>query len=286
VPNTRAAPGSAQRSEIVSDAVRPSARPSSSPASASAPLANSDLGERDHVDPEVEHRAAAEGGGEEPIGGVERPPDPEVGLHRADLPDRAVGDQVPQSDDGGLEARPHRLHDEPAGGPGEIDDLGGSLRGRGERLLDQECLARPQPGHRHGVVLGMRGRDVEDVDVGVGDELGVGAVGALQSVPPGEVGRAVGRPGADGEGLRAVDHREVLHDVLGDAAGPDDAPAEISHVADRSGAADWPHDGADRQPGLAVAGPAVVAPGQRRLLRGAARVRRGGARDPPAGVPG
>ena len=139
------------------------------------------LGEGDDVDAEVEQRTAAEGEVEEPVRRVVLPGDAEVGLHGAHLTDGAVGDQLPHGDDGRLEAGPHRLHHEDAGAARQVDHLGGAGRGRGERLLHQQGLARAQGGDRDRVVLGVGRRDVEDVDVRVGQDLGVGAVRRARS---------------------------------------------------------------------------------------------------------
>jgi hypothetical protein len=59
-------------------------------------VAEQHLGEGDDVDAEVEQRPAAEREVEQPVGGVVLPLHAEVGLHRADLADRAVGDQLAQ----------------------------------------------------------------------------------------------------------------------------------------------------------------------------------------------
>ena len=73
----------------------------------------------------------------------------------------------------------------------------------------------------------MRGGDVEDVDVRVGQDLGVGAVRPLDAVPVGEGVRAVQRPRGDRDGAGAVDDREVLDHLLRDAARPHDSPADL-----------------------------------------------------------
>jgi hypothetical protein len=194
------------------------------------------LGERDDVDPQVQQGPATECQVEQPVHRVVLPGHAEVGLHRAHLADRAVGDQFLQGDDRRLEAGPHRLHDEDPGLAGEVDDLLRAGGGRGERLLHQQRLARPQRRERECVVLGVRSGEVQDVDVRVGQDLGVGPVGPVLSVPPREGLRSLQRPGRDGHGARTVDDGEVLDHLLRDAARPDDSPADLPiHDPDASG---------------------------------------------------
>jgi hypothetical protein len=223
------------RRETVSAADRPSPWSSRSAASASTPVGNREptaateehLGEGDDVDAEIEERAAAQFEREEPISRVELPRDPQVGLHRAHLPDGTVGDQLPHRDDGRLEPGPHRLHDEDAGRAGERDHLRRAGRRGGERLLHQQRLAGPERSQREGVVLGMRCRDVEDVDLGVGEDLGVGPVRPLDAVAGREGSRAVGGSGGHGRHPGALDQGEVADHRLGDAPRSHDAPANV-----------------------------------------------------------
>ena len=83
----------------------------------------------------------------------------------------------------------------PAGGG---HDLLGAGDGGGEGLLDQHGLAGLDRRERQGVVLRVRGGDVEDVDVVGGDQLGVGAVRGgdpvLVGEGPGPVERSGWRP--------------------------------------------------------------------------------------------
>ena len=80
-------------------------------------VAQQHLRERDRVDGEVEHRATADGRVEEAVGRVRVGLHAQLALHRADLAERPVGDQLAKPHDRGLEPGPHRLHGERAGRP-------------------------------------------------------------------------------------------------------------------------------------------------------------------------
>ncbi len=249
VPKTRAWPGSACRSEVVSVADRPSpyveqhrglrvdaGREQRPGRRHRGRRTEQHLRERHHVDAEVEQGAATLGEVEQPVRGVVRGGHAQVGLDRAHLTDRAVVHQLAQRDDRRLEAGPHRLHREDAGLPREVDDLGGPGGGRGERLLDQQGLAGAQRRDGDGVVLRVRRRQVDHVDVRVGQDLRVRPVRALDPVPGGERLRALHRPGGDGDRAGPVDDGEVLRHLVRDAARPDDAPANLrGHPGDASG---------------------------------------------------
>ena len=81
----------------------------------------------------------------------------------------------------------------------------------------------------------MRGRDVDDVDLGVGDQ------GLVRRVRPGaELGRErlgrLLRPRAHGGDLGARHVAQVVGEVVGDAAGGEDPPAgRCPSWADSSG---------------------------------------------------
>jgi hypothetical protein len=111
-----------------------------------------------------------------------------AGLHRA--PDDVVVRQV---------AAPHRLGGEQPGALGGREHLVGLAQAAGEGLLDEHRLARAQREERVLVVLAVRARDVDGIHVGVGHEVVVRAVGALDAVAGGEVLRPLRRAGADGD---------------------------------------------------------------------------------------
>ena len=141
------------------------------------------LGQGDRVDAEVEDRAATEREVEEPARRVEVALRAEVGLHQQHLPDVTGCDEVTEVGDGRLEARPHGLHAEHPGGAGGGDHLlGPGQRGR-EGLLDQQRRPGLDGGEGEVVVLGVRGREVDDVDVPASAGLDEVAVGARPGRP-------------------------------------------------------------------------------------------------------
>lgn len=127
------------------------------------------------------------------------------------LANGARGDELANLDAEGEVAGPDSLHEEEIlglGGGHELLGLGG-IDGQG--LFAEDVFAGLEG--KHGVleVVAVRGGDVDDVDVGVGDELGVGAVGLC--------------------GARAVD----LFDEAGGAvagAGRRDGDDFVANVAD------------------------------------------------------
>ena len=192
-------------------------------------VAQQHLRERDRVDREVEHRAAADGRVEEAVGRVRVGLHAQLALHRADLAERAVGDQLAQPHDDGLEAGPHGLHGERAGRRGQLDDLPRGLRRDRERLLHEDRLARPQRRERDRAVLGVGGGDVEDVDAVVVEDGLVGVVRPGDVVRVGERLRALGGAGGHRHELRVRHERRVADHLRRDAARPDDTPAN-GHV--------------------------------------------------------
>lgn len=89
----------------------------------------------------------------------------------------ARGNQLPDLDAEGKVARPDSLHQEQVLLLGLGDELLGLFRGDGERLFAQDILARLE--REHGVlkVVAVGSGNVDDIDVGVRDKLGVRAVG-------------------------------------------------------------------------------------------------------------
>lgn len=73
-------------------------------------------------------------------------------------------------------ASPHSLHEEEILLASSLEQNGGLGSIDGQGLLTQDVLAGFQGQHGILEVVGVWGRDVDDVDVGVGDELIVGAV--------------------------------------------------------------------------------------------------------------
>ena len=139
-------------------------------------------GERERVDPEVAQRAARERRVGEPARAVRPQPLAMVGQDRHHLAEQPSSDRL--SDDVVVrqEAAPHRLHAEDPGRTDRGDELAGLLRVGGEGLLDEDVLAGPDRQQRVLEVLAVRGGDVDDVDVRVGDKILVGAVGTHRPV--------------------------------------------------------------------------------------------------------
>lgn len=84
---------------------------------------------------------------------------------------------VAHGDAEGEEARPHRLHQEQSLLLRDARKDPRLLGVDGERLLTHHVLPRIERLEGVGKVVRVGGGDVDDVDVGVGDEVGVGAVG-------------------------------------------------------------------------------------------------------------
>ena len=106
----------------------------------------------------------------------------------------------------------------------------GTGQGGGEGLLDQHGLAGLDRGQGDGMVLRMRGGDVDDVDLVVVDQLPVGTVGAGDAVPGGEGFGPVARSRADRDqfGVRYVP--EVAGNLVRDPAWPGDTPTHCVHA--------------------------------------------------------
>ena len=77
------------------------------------------------------------------------------------------------------------------------------------------------------VVLGVRGRHVDDVHVRVRDEGLVAAVGSVGAQRRGKVGRASRIPRGDRADDAGGRGRDVRPNRTGDAAGPQDPPSHL-----------------------------------------------------------
>lgn len=115
--------------------------------------------------------------------------------------------QLADLDAEGKVAGPDGLHQEQVLLLGLGDELLGLCGGNGQSLFAEDVLASLESEHGILEVVAVRGGDVDDVDVGVGDELGVGTVGlggrgTLDLLD--EAGSTVGRArGGDGDNLVA-----------------------------------------------------------------------------------
>lgn len=93
-----------------------------------------------------------------------------------DSPQLPVLDHFPDLDAQREEPRPDRFHQEQLLFPGRLHQFLRLRRIDREGLLAQHVLARQEAQHGVLVMVGMRGGDVDDVDVWVFDEVFVGAV--------------------------------------------------------------------------------------------------------------
>ncbi len=183
----------------------------------------------ERVDGQVQERAAAVHGRPEARAGVALRHEAHVGLHVAHGADLAAPQYVHGGNVGGEEARPDGLHEEQATVAREAREVLGLGRRDGERLLDEDVLARAQHGAGGGVVLAVRGGDVHDVDVRVLRERLVAACAAVrrpEAVLGGEGGGLGGVAAAHGLQARVLQACELRGDRVRDLAGGDDAPAQ------------------------------------------------------------
>ena len=153
---------------------------------------------------------------------------------------------------------------------GQVDHLAGAGGGGGERLLDQQRLARaaaPRARRRGAAGAGSRRRGRRRPVVG--QDLGVGAVGPLDAVRSAKAWARSSEREATATSSRAVDAREVLDHLLGDAARPDDAPADHAVLVHRPCAhARHCRAGPARRPAVTSVADGSAAPVQALLLVG------------------
>lgn len=192
--------------------------------------AEQQAGEGDRVDAEVEQGAAGQGRLLETPGRAgDR--EPEARLDGPQLADLAGLHPAGDLDDGRQEPRPHGLHQEAPVASGRRHHLPRLTCVHRERLLAHHVTACPEGGHGHGPVLAVGRGDVDDVDVVVGEQRLVAAVGAGDAVALGEGGGPLVRPGPDGHHLGVVEGGEGLGHRPGDRAGPGDPPAQdVGHA--------------------------------------------------------
>ena len=206
------------------------------------------------VDAQVQQGAAGEVGTREALNMQQRLE--VVGAHVLDGAQRAADRERAHQGLAGQEAHPHGLHGEQAPVPRGAEDAAGLDGAAGEGLLHQDGLARLQGQERVVGVEGVRRGDVDGVDVGVGDEVLVGAVGAnglalartrmgLDEGPgPGGVTASDGGDETGGVG------GHVTGEGAGDVAGAQDPPAQhrgVLRLGDRPGEV-------ERVPGLGQGG--------------------------------
>ena len=189
--------------------------------------AEHEVGEGEGVDPHVQQGAGAQRGVEEAVVRTGGDHEAELGTQLARGAEVAGVQALAQLADDRVARAPHRLHEEDvvlAGQPHHLLRVAGV---EGQRLLAHHVLAGLD---RHPGVLevqGVGGGDVDDLDVGVGDQVGVRRVGA-------GTGRVLGHEGlgrlqaarADGDQARGRDQGEVGGHGACDLAGGQEAPAD------------------------------------------------------------
>ncbi len=191
-------------------------------------LAEQQLRERHRVDAEIEQRAAAERRIAQPVAGVERAREAEVGGHGADVADRAVGDELDELAHQGMAVHPHPLHQEHPALGGEVHELPGLRCVERERLLAQHRLSGRQAEPRGRPVRGVRCGDVHHIDVLVGGQRGPVAVrpGDAEAVGEGLRGRLAAGRHRHHLGIRHL--LQISRERGGDAARRQYAPSHDS----------------------------------------------------------
>ena len=177
---------------------------------------------------QVQQRPAREVGPHDAVVGVE--PLAHVGDDAAQVPEPALLDDLPHDVELGEEERPHRLHAEDPGVAGRVADGPGLGGVEPHGLLDEDVLARGDGEQRMGEVVVVRRRDVDDVDVRVGDERLVRAVRALH--PPGGRGPLGGAPAARAHGRHDLTGVPTQRgdEPVGDPPGAEHPPAQRRRV--------------------------------------------------------
>ena len=177
------------------------------------------------VGAEVEHRAAGEVGAHDAVAVVE--PLTHVGEHHPRLAEDTVGEQLANDVEAGQEQAPHRLHAEHAGTRRRVTDLPCLTGIQPDRLLDEHVLAGLDREQRVGQVEVVRGRDVDDVDLGVARRAPRRRRAPCRRRTrrrPGE------RPRRDRDPTACTTWRvlrcRAVTNLVGDPAGAEDAPAQ------------------------------------------------------------
>ena len=189
-------------------------------------LAQEPPGERERVDAHVEKGAASLLVAPEPVVGVGRHGEREVGADPTNLADVARLDPGQRLHVGGVEPHPHRFHEEAAVGFGGGDHPIGLRRVERDRFLDQHMLARAVKHHGLGHVDGVDAGHIHDVDVGIGGELLVAGVSPADPMGRGEALGGFAGAGPDGDDLAPFGVDERVGEARRDGAGAGDAPAD------------------------------------------------------------
>jgi hypothetical protein len=149
----------------------------------------------------------------------------EVTLDVRDAPELPAVETPLQFRVQGVEARPHRLHQEPPRGAGRGDHPVRLACVHGERLLHQDVLAGLQHHHRVLAVHRVDPCHVHDINLEVGGECRHRPVRARDAPRGGELTGPRGGAAADGDSLGIPDVGEVAHEIRRDPPRACDAPA-------------------------------------------------------------
>ena len=153
----------------------------------------------------------------------------EARAHEPHVADRSLAEQLEQAR--GLRAvAPHeRLAEHEPGGLGDVERLRDARRPAVHRLLAEHVLAGPQRAQRPVDVHAVGQRDVDRLDVGVGEQVLVGAVRARDPVQLRERLRRRRAAARHGDDVRRGALARALDDRRADARRREDAPAAVRY---------------------------------------------------------
>ena len=136
---------------------------------------------------------------------------------------------MPQSRGAGM-VRPHEaVHEFDLLRPAIVHDRPGLRGGRGERLLAQDVLAGVGGFAGPFGVQGVGERDVDGVDVSIGEQRLVAAMGDRDVRGFGRGRRLLGRAAGDGNQVSVRRAAEAGQEPVVDLRDAEDAPAEFVH---------------------------------------------------------
>jgi len=177
----------------------------------------------------VENASAAEQLVEKAAFEVEIGAETEPGGDGAHLADGACADQF--EDAGDLRMAPVHVgfHEEDIVFPRSLQHLDGLVVMHAHRLFAEDMLLGLRGAEGPFPVVRMRRGDVDDIDIGVGQESLIGAVGMRKLVKVGEfVGFGLGATG-NGDELSLFRAKDTASEFMRNAAGADDSPTKLGH---------------------------------------------------------
>ncbi|GAA4484462.1 hypothetical protein GCM10023171_17350 [Microbacterium panaciterrae] len=127
-------------------------------------------GKGDWIDACVQERSSSEVGSPETVGEIVGGDEAEAGSDEVHISDDSLADH--SADDIGLGkvASPHRFHHQYTRGNARRRDFPRFVSGHRDRLLNENMLTGGDRGQGLLPVQGVRGSDVHDVDLRIGDE--------------------------------------------------------------------------------------------------------------------